>query len=65
MFSGSASVGNLSVQLVYFRGQNESGIPGWRMTQKACAVVKIDCRGGAGQVHQILLHAKRESKNNP
>jgi hypothetical protein len=67
MFSAAASVGNLSVQLVYFRGQKESRASRWVNDAESlrCLMDKIDCRGGLTQIASVLSHAKRESEKQP
>jgi hypothetical protein len=67
MFSAAASVGNLSVQLVYFRGQRESRTSRWVNNAESLRVLmeKIECRGGLTQIAKVLSHAKRESEKQP
>ncbi len=67
MFSAAASVGNLSVQLVYFRGQRESRTSRWVNNAESLRVLmeKIECQGGLTQIAGVLSHAKRESEKQP
>lgn len=67
MFSAAASVGNLSVQLVYFRGHRESRASRWVNNAESLRVLmeKIQCRGGLTQIAKVLSHAKRESEKQP
>jgi hypothetical protein len=67
MFSAAAAVGNLSVQLVYFRGQNEQRASRWVNDAESLRSLmgKIDCRGGLTQIAAVLAHAKREAEKNP
>ncbi len=67
MFSAAASVGNLSVQLVYFRGQQESRTSRWVSNAESLRALmeKIECRGGLTQIAKVLSHAKRESEKQP
>ena len=67
MFSAAASVGNLSVQLVYFRGHRESRTSRWLNNAESLRVLmeKIECRGGLTQIAKVLLHAGRESEKQP
>jgi hypothetical protein len=67
MFSAAASVGNLSVQLVYFRGLSESRASRWVNNAESLRGLmgKIDCQGGLTQIAAVLSHAKRESEKQP
>ena len=67
MFSAAASVGNLSVQLVYFRGQRESRTSRWVNNAETLRglMEKIECRGGLTQIARVLAHAKREAEKQP
>ena len=67
MFSAAASVGNLSVQLVYFRGQRESRTSRWVSNAESLRglMEKIECRGGLTQIARVLAHAKREAEKQP
>lgn len=62
MFESAASVGNLSMQLVYFRGIGESRSSKWVRDGRTLAdmMSRIDCRGGRTQILKILKHASRE-----
>lgn len=64
MFSAAAAAGNLSVQLVYFRGLHESRASRWVDNAESLRALmeKIDCRGGLTQIARVLSHAKRESE---
>jgi len=67
MFSAAASVGNLSVQLVYFRGQWESRTSRWVNNAESLRFLmeKIECQGGLTQIARVLSHAKREAEKQP
>jgi hypothetical protein len=67
MFSAAASVGNLSVQLVYFRGHAESRASRWVNNAESLRGLmgKIDCQGGLTQIASVLSHTKRESEKQP
>ena len=67
MFQTASQVGNLSVQLVYFRGFGECRASQWVSDTGALRdlMVKIDCRGGHTQIRKVLLHARRECKKQP
>ncbi len=64
MFSSAAATGNLSVQLVYFRGQRESRASRWVDSAESLRAVMegIDCRGGLTQIVRVLSHAKKEAE---
>jgi hypothetical protein len=67
MFDAAASVGGLSVQLVYFRGIGESRASSWVANARALRdlMVKIQCRGGHTQIHKVLAHVRREAEKRP
>jgi hypothetical protein len=67
MFDAAASVGGLSVQLVYFRGIGESRASKWVANARALRdlMVKIDCRGGHTQIGKVLTHVRREAEKKP
>jgi hypothetical protein len=67
MFDAAASVGGLSVQLVYFRGLGESRASSWVANARALRdlMVKIDCRGGHTQIRKVLAHVRREAEKRP
>ena len=67
MFSAAVSVGNLSVQLVYFRGHRESKASRWVNNAEGLRglMEKIDCRGGLTQIAKVLSHAKQEAEKQP
>lgn len=62
MFSSVAGIGNLSMQLVYFRGIGECRASRWATDGKSLASMmsRIDCRGGHTQILKVLKHAARE-----
>jgi hypothetical protein len=67
MFSAAAAAGNLSVQLVYFRGHGESRASRWVNNAESLrsAMEKIECRGGLTQIGRVLSHARKEAERNP
>lgn len=67
MFSAAESAGNLSVQLVYFRGFGESRASRWVDNAEGLRVLmeKIACRGGLTQIAKVLSHAKRAVDEQP
>ena len=67
MFAAAASVGDLSVQLVYFRGHREIRASRWVSDAKELRdlMVRITCRGGMTQIKRVLSHARRETQKKP
>jgi hypothetical protein len=67
MFDAAATVGGLTVQLVYFRGIGESRASTWVANARALRdlMVKIDCRGGHTQIGKVLAHVRREAEKRP
>jgi hypothetical protein len=64
MFHEVAAIGELSVQLVYYRGLSECRSSRWVSQPKHLAglMERIECRMGHTQVGKILAHAKRETQ---
>jgi hypothetical protein len=63
MFQEVASIGGLSLQLVYYRGFGECKASEW-ITNSALLLRKmsaIDCLGGTTQIGRVLAHAKAET----
>jgi hypothetical protein len=63
MFPEAAGIGNLDLQLVYYRGSGE-----WKASRRlsdseqlARVMSKIDCRAGETQIEKILTHARKET----
>jgi hypothetical protein len=67
MFDAAASVGGLSVQLVYFRGLGECAASTWAgdAARLGAMMARIDCRGGHTQIGKVLAHARREAEAAP
>jgi hypothetical protein len=63
MFAETKKVGQLQVQLVYFRGFNECKASRWVADPDALArlMTAVDCRGGNTQVSRVLSHVKTEA----
>jgi hypothetical protein len=63
MFREVATIGGLSVQLVYYRGLSECRSSRWVSQPEHLAdlMERIDCRAGETQLGKVLAHAKRES----
>jgi hypothetical protein len=64
MFDAVGKSGELSVQLVYFRGLDECRASKWVINAAALRnlMVGIGCRGGYTQIAKILNHVDRETK---
>jgi hypothetical protein len=68
MFEAAATAGNLSCQLVYYRGYNgEFRASQWFDNAKALgdAMNKITCMAGHTQIEKVLQHAVREHVRAP
>lgn len=61
MFESVAGIGNLSMQLVYFRGFGECRASKWATDGASLASMmsRIDCRGGHTQILKVLKHARK------
>lgn len=66
MFEAAAPIGQLSVQLVFYRG-NKFGYTGWvgSGVELAGTMRKIDCRAGYTQISRLLNHVIEETKKSP
>jgi hypothetical protein len=64
MFSETARIGGLDVQLVFFRGFNECRSSKWVSNPEALAklMTTVECRGGNTQIGRTLAHVKKEIK---
>ena len=67
MFETAASIGGLSVQLVYFRGFDECRSSRWVVQPRALTdlMSRIGCRGGHTQIGRVLRHVKAEAQRTP
>lgn len=67
MFVAAASIGTLSVQLVYFRGHNEIRASRWVTDGETLRglMEQIECRGGITQIQRVLLHAQKQAEKEP
>lgn len=63
MFSETAKIGGLDVQLVYFRGFDECRASKWASEPATLAglMTGVDCRGGNTQIGKVLSHIRREA----
>ena len=64
MFRAVKEVGELDVQLVYFRGYGETRASKWVSDPEALArlMTRVSCQGGYTQIRKVLTHARRESE---
>lgn len=67
MFDAVGKSGELSVQLIYFRGLGECRASRWvkDARQLANLMTRIDCRGGQTQIGRVLRHVADEAKDKP
>lgn len=67
MFQQTATIGGLSVQLVYFRGFGECRSSKWVGDARGLAglMSSVQCRGGHTQIGKVLAHARREHEKRP
>ena len=67
MFDETARIGQLDVQLVYFRGFNECRASRWTSDARSLGrlMTGIDCRGGNTQVLRVLKHIRSEAARGP
>ncbi len=64
MFQAAGTVGELAMQLVYFRGFGECAASKWVRDAQALAALmtRIDCRGGQTQIRKVLRHTIDETR---
>src|SRR5262245_30101041 len=64
MFREAAAVGSLSVQLVYYRGDDECRASRWVSQAERLGTLmgRINCVVGYTQIGRVLQHARRESE---
>lgn len=64
MFEAAGRVGNLAMQLVYFRGFGDCAASKWVKDGPTLAALmsRIDCRGGQTQIRKVLRHAIDETR---
>lgn len=65
MFDAAGKVGNLAVQLVYFRGYGECRASRFVGDTAALTslMTKIECQAGVTQIGKVLSHALKENAN--
>jgi len=64
MFTAAGAVGQLAMQLVYFRGFGECAASKWVQNAEGLArlMTRIDCRGGQTQIRKVLKHTIEETR---
>lgn len=67
MFDAAQRVGNLQVQLCFYRGYQEARFSQWfgEATQLHRSMQKVQCAGGLTQIKRVLGHALDEHQNRP
>tara|TARA_R110002096_G_scaffold327801_4_gene521932 strand:+ start:83 stop:817 length:735 start_codon:yes stop_codon:yes gene_type:complete len=63
MFQEAAKVGNLAIQLVFYRGFGECKASKWYTNSDALlkAMTGVTCLGGQTQIGKVLKHAREEA----
>lgn len=63
MFTATATLGGLDVQLVFYRGINECKASGWLSNADALVrrMMAVHCQAGETQLGKVLVHAAREA----
>ncbi len=66
MFSETANLGGLQIQLCYYRGFYEFAATGWLNNAEALSrhMTGVRCAGGQTQLARVLEHTLGEAKNN-
>jgi hypothetical protein len=66
MFEATANIGDLSVQLCYYRGFNDFRASQWcdSATSLLEQMTAVKCLGGYTQIKRVLEHAETENKTN-
>lgn len=67
MFTNTRGIGELDVQLVYYRGFDECRASKWlRNADQVIGMMrKVSCQAGTTQIHRVLKHAIAEAKQTP
>jgi len=67
MFEAAQSVGNLQVQLCFYRGYQEARFSQWfgKAIQLHRAMQSVQCAGGLTQIKRVLQHALDEHQRQP
>ncbi len=67
LFGAVRDVGNILVQLVYFRGHDDFQASSWNSTPDALlnTMLGVRCLGGRTQILRVVEHARRECASHP
>ncbi|MFK7996619.1 MAG: VWA domain-containing protein [Granulosicoccus sp.] len=67
MFTNTQGIGELDVQLAYYRGYDECRASKWlRHADQVIGMMrKVNCQAGTTQIHRILKHAIAEARQVP
>ena len=67
LFGAVRDVGNILVQLVYFRGYDEFRASSWNSTPDALlnTMLGVRCLGGRTQILRVVEHTRRECASHP
>ena len=67
MFKEAASLGGVSIQLVFYRGFGECKASGWTRDADGLMrrMLQVRCEGGLTQIGKVLAHARREAEADP
>lgn len=67
MFTKTRGIGELDVQLVYYRGFDECRASKWlRNADQVMGMMrKVSCEAGRTQIHRVLKHALAEARQMP
>ncbi len=67
LFAEAARLGNIAIQLCYYRGSNEFVASQWATTSSQLReqMISVACRGGRTQVRRLLEHALQEAIQHP
>ena len=67
LFTEAASLGNIAIQLCYYRGIKEFVATPWTTepTRLEHSMRAVSCRGGRTQIARLLSHAAREAAQLP
>jgi len=67
LFTEAARVGNIAIQLCYYRGLNEFVASRWATTaaQLRDQMGSVTCLGGRTQLNRVLAHAVHETATHP
>ena len=65
MFTETAALGGLDIQLVFYRGFGEFKVSGWTADEKSLLKLMqvVHCLAGQTQIGKVLQHAANETKN--